>query len=92
MTGGGAGPTPAGRTVERPPTRNPVQRSKIVNSKWTARNPERREKHFLVVEWVLDETGEPTDLVRLEAIVTGRVRSIHWRDLEKIEDWLIGWC
>ncbi len=91
MTGGGGEPTPVRRTVERPPTRNPVQRSKIVGSKWTATKPVRREKHFMAVGWVLDEAGEPTDLVRLEAIVTGRVRSIHWRDLEKIEDWFIGW-
>ena len=72
--------------------RNPVQRAKIVGSKWTARQPRSREKHFMVLGWVLDEDGEPTEEVHLEAVLTRNVREIHWRDLESVEDWRIGWC
>jgi tryptophan-rich hypothetical protein len=71
--------------------RNPVQRSKIVGSKWTASRPKNREKHFLVLDWVKDADGEPTEDVEIEAVVTGRVRAIHWRELESTSDWLIGW-
>lgn len=72
--------------------KNPVQKAKIVGSKWTARQPHNREKHFLVLSWVLDENEEPTERVHLEAILTGNVREIHWRDLESVEKWRIGWC
>jgi tryptophan-rich hypothetical protein len=71
--------------------RNPVQRTKIVGSKWTARQPKNREKHFLVLDWVRDDEGEPTEDVEIEAVVTGRVRALHWRELESVSDWLIGW-
>ena len=71
--------------------KNPVQKSKIVGSKWTARQPQNREKHFMVLGWVLDENEEPTEKVKLEAILTDTVREIHWRDLECVETWRIGW-
>ena len=45
----------------------------------------------MVLGWVLDEDGEPTEEVNLEAILTGNVREIHWRDLESVEKWGIGW-
>jgi tryptophan-rich hypothetical protein len=75
--------------VKRP--RNPVQRAKIVGSKWTATRPSNRERHFMVQDWVRDEDGHPTDEVELEAVVTGRVRTIHWKDLEATDHWQIGW-
>lgn len=46
----------------------------------------------MVLGWVLDEDGEPTEEVHLEAVLTRNVREIHWRDLESVEDWRIGWC
>ena len=71
--------------------KNPVQRNKIVGSKWTARRPQNREKHFLVLGWVEDDNGQPTEEVELEAILTGRVRHVYWRALESVDDWRIGW-
>ena len=71
--------------------RNPVNRKKLVNSKWTAVQPENREKHFLVLDWVRDAAGRPTDFVVLEAILTSAVRQVHWRELEDSTTWAIGW-
>lgn len=71
--------------------KNPVNRKKLPNSKWTAVTPLDREKHFLVLDWVRDDAGEPTDRVVLEAVLTNRLREIHWRDLEDSRSWRIGW-
>ena len=61
---------------------NPVNRKKLPMSKWTAVSPVDKEKHFLVVDWVRDEEGEPTDRLIIEAVLTQKLREIHWRDLE----------
>ena len=71
--------------------KNPVNLKKLPNSKWTAVTPSDREKHFLVLDWVRDDAGEPTDQVVLEAVLTNRLREIHWRDLEDSRSWRIGW-
>ena len=72
-------------------TRNTVNRKKLPMSKWTAVSPVEREKHFLVVDWVRDEEGEPTELLSIEAVLTQRLRRIHWRELEDSGSWQIGW-
>ena len=71
--------------------RNPVNHRKLPNSKWTAVRPVNREKHFLVLDWVRDENGEPTDHLLIEAVLTNVVREIFWRDLEDPTVWRIGW-
>ena len=73
------------------PVRNPVNRKKLPNSKWTAVSPVDREKHFLVLDWVRDGDGRPTDHVAIEAVLTNRLREIHWRDLEDSRSWRVGW-
>ena len=70
---------------------NPVNHRKLPNSKWTAVCPVNREKHFLVLDWVRDENGDPTDHVQIEAILTNVVREIFWRELEDPGVWRIGW-
>ena len=71
--------------------RNPVNLKKLPGSKWTAVQPVDREKHFVVLGWELDERGEPTDRVELEAVLTRAVRRIAWRKLRDRGQWLIGW-
>jgi len=73
------------------PVRNPVNRKKLPNSKWTAVSPVDREKHFLVVDWVRDDDGVPTDRLVIEAVLTQRLREIHWRELENSRSWRVGW-
>lgn len=72
--------------------RNPVNRKKLPMSKWTAMSPVERQEHFLVLDWVRDDEGVPTDRLVLEAVLTNRLREIHWRELEDSESWRIGWC
>ena len=71
--------------------RNPVNRKKLPNSKWTAIRPVNREKHFLVLDWVRDDDGNPTDHLHIEAVLTGVLREVFWRELEDPETWCIGW-
>ncbi len=71
--------------------RNPVNRKKLPMSKWTAVSPVNREKHFLVVDWVRNEEGEPTDRLIVEAVLTKRLLEIHWSELEDSRSWQVGW-
>jgi tryptophan-rich hypothetical protein len=70
---------------------NPVNHKKLPGSKWTAVRPVRREKHWMVLDWVRDAQGRPTDEVEIEAVVTGSIRVLHWRELGDPEVWRIGW-
>ena len=74
-----------------PSPRNPVNHKKLPNSKWTAVRPIDREKHFLVLDWVRDAEGRPTDHVAIEAVLTNVVWELHWRELENRDLWRIGW-
>lgn len=71
--------------------RNPVNRNKIVGSKWTATRPVDRQKHFIVIDWVRDEDGTPTELIEIEAVLTRNVSVLHWRELGDPAIWRIGW-
>ena len=71
--------------------RNPVNRKKIVGSKWTATRPVDRQKHFIVIDWVRDEDGTPTELIEIEAVLTRDVSVLHWRELGDPAIWRIGW-
>lgn len=63
---------------------------KLLLSKWTARQPQNREKHFLVSELVCDEEGTVLQ-VELQAVLTRRSERLDWRVLEDGERWLMGW-
>ncbi|MFA9217877.1 MAG: TIGR02450 family Trp-rich protein [Sphingomonadaceae bacterium] len=71
----------------------PVSPKKLRLSKWTAVQPQHREKHFLVVEVVEPETegGAITDIV-LEAVHSRRRQTLPWRALDDAAQWRQGWC
>lgn len=69
---------------------NPIHPNKLKLSKWTARQPLNREKHFLVTEIGRDEEGCITDC-QLEAVISKKIYHIDWRQLKDSEIWLIGW-
>ncbi|MDG2273005.1 MAG: TIGR02450 family Trp-rich protein [Halioglobus sp.] len=69
---------------------NTINPSKLLNSKWTAINPTKKEKHFLVTEVEFNEQGEAICCV-LEAVISNRCTPIQWRDLENANEWLYGW-
>ena len=69
---------------------NALSPKKLLDSKWTAVNPERREKHFLVTEVEYDENGKVTHCL-IEAVMTKRSFSIQWRMLKNSSHWVSGW-
>jgi hypothetical protein len=50
---------------------------KLLLSKWTAAQPQNRERHFLVTE--------------LQAVLTQRSQQLDWRQLQDSECWRQGW-
>ena len=69
---------------------NKINPRKLLNSKWTAVNPDRKEKHFLVTEVEFDEDGTVLRCL-IEAVISNRSRQIDWKELKNQEDWLQGW-
>ena len=68
---------------------------KLLLSKWTARQVVAREKHFLVVELLHEQTptGElgAVNAVVLEAVLTKRQRTLQWLELTDSSLWIQGW-
>ncbi len=69
---------------------NQVQPKKLLHSKWTAVNPTRREKHFIVTDVQLDDQSQPVTCT-LQAVHSGRERELVWRALKDATEWQIGW-
>jgi len=69
---------------------NPVNKKKLLNSKWTAVKPANKEKHFLVTELEMDENGVVIHCL-IEAIMTRRSFEIDWQELRKSDKWAHGW-
>lgn len=69
---------------------NRIHPKKLLNSKWTAVRPEKREKHFRVSDVEFDDDGNVVDCL-LEAVLSRRERSIAWRELQDESLWRQGW-
>jgi tryptophan-rich hypothetical protein len=69
---------------------NSIHPNKLKLSKWTARQPLNREKHFLVTKVSRDERGCVTDC-QLEAVISKKIYHIDWRQLKDSQIWLNGW-
>ena len=61
-----------------------------VGAKWTALQPERREKHF-VVHSRMERADGPIETVRLEALLTKAVYEIAVSELSDVAHWRSGW-
>ncbi|SDS68823.1 tryptophan-rich conserved hypothetical protein [Pseudomonas asplenii] len=70
---------------------NRINPHKLLLSKWTAAQPENREKHFLVTELFHDETGTLVLELELQAVLTRRNQRIPWQNLQNAERWRMGW-
>ncbi len=65
---------------------------KLLLSKWTAVMPSSKEKHFLVVKLVDPEPpGSSLVAVELEAVHSGRIQVLPWRELRDTSKWMRGW-
>jgi len=69
---------------------NRLSPKKLLHTKWTAVQPENKEKHFLVTAVQLDEAEQPQTVI-LEAVMSKRERQLDWRDLKDSSCWLSGW-
>ena len=75
-----------------PARRNPLSPKKLLLSKWSAVQPLNREKHFIVVRVIeLEPPAVRIAKVELEAVHSGRVLQLHWRDLTDPRVWRQGW-
>ena len=69
---------------------NTINPKKLLNSKWTAVTPLKKEKHFIVSELDFDE-DDVVILCVIEAVMTKRMMEINWDDLKDSSHWLQGW-
>ena len=69
---------------------NQINPRKLLNSKWTAINPDGKEKHFLVTEVEYDEEDRVVHCLIL-AVLSKRETSIDWRKLKDAAQWTHGW-
>jgi tryptophan-rich hypothetical protein len=69
---------------------NKINPKKLLKSKWTAVEPTKREKHFMVTEVEFDEEGAVISC-SIEAIISKRSIPIQWQDLKDMSHWFHGW-
>jgi len=69
---------------------NSINPKKILNSKWTAVNPQSKELHFVVVGRICKPKGV-LDQVELRAVLTGNTYRLSWQALKDETVWHIGW-
>lgn len=70
---------------------NPVSPKKLLHTKWTAAQPENKEKHFLVTAVQEDDEGNPQTVI-LEAVYSKHERELDWRELKDSAQWRVGWA
>lgn len=73
------------------PEGNQIQRNKLIGSKWTARQPQHNEKHFIVLDWVESDNAPRPEKIEIEAVYSRRVYTIYYQELKNAERWQIGW-
>jgi tryptophan-rich hypothetical protein len=72
--------------------KNPLSPKKLLLTKWTAVTPRHREKHFVVARVIEPELPSlRVEQVELEAVHSGRVYRLHWRELTDASLWRQGW-
>ena len=69
---------------------NKINPKKLLHSKWTAVNPTKKEKHFLVTELEFDEGGDVVYCL-IEAVISSRSKPIEWKELKNKGNWIQGW-
>jgi tryptophan-rich hypothetical protein len=67
-----------------------INPEKLLLSKWTATQPQQKEKHFLVTE-VLRNEQQQIIACLLEAVINQRQYELDWRLLKDLSLWLPGW-
>ncbi len=72
--------------------KNRISPKKLMLSKWTAVNPQHRERHFVVTRVIEPEPpAVRIEQVELEAVHSRRVQTVDWRELTDTAVWRQGW-
>ncbi|MEH6493754.1 TIGR02450 family Trp-rich protein [Halopseudomonas sp.] len=71
--------------------RNPFNPRKLLHSKWTAVQPQQREKHFMVTACHWSEDQSTLLGIELQAVLTGTCRQLDWQALRDSSQWKQGW-
>ena len=72
--------------------RNQINPQKLRLSKWTAVNPQEKEKHFLVTKVIDPEQPKHRiEFVVMEAVLTQRSFTMLWEELTDPARWVQGW-
>ena len=69
---------------------NPISPKKLLSSKWTAVNPQNKEKHFVITDVEFDEDSNVIRCVN-QAIMSKREVEIDWQTLKDSNVWKLGW-
>lgn len=70
---------------------NRFQPKKLLLSKWTAVKPVKKQKHFIVVNCLLDEETQKVLSCTLEAVMTKHHLELTPNSLKDSTTWLQGW-
>ena len=70
---------------------NRFQTKKLLLSKWTARNPVDKQKHFIVVACLEDEITQKITHCTLEAVMTKTQFTVSPNALKNADEWQMGW-
>lgn len=71
--------------------RNRFSKAKLLNSKWTALEVSKKEKHFLVTEVIREEESQQITGCILQAVMTKNEYTLTPDDLKDASRWRIGW-
>ena len=63
---------------------------KLLNSKWTAAQPENKELHFIVIKLIKNEDETITGCV-IEAVMTKNNYQLTLEALKNTDTWIMGW-
>lgn len=69
---------------------NKINPEKLLHSKWTAVQPQNRERHFIVNK-ILRAHDKAITGCELEAILNKKIYSIDWKLLRDSSKWKMGW-
>lgn len=73
-------------------TSNALSPKKLLHTKWTAVEPQNKEKHYLVTKVIEPMSPDlPVVSVEIEAVHSKRARIIGWRELTDVARWRRGW-
>lgn len=85
--------------LTEPPRAPRLNPKKLLLSKWTAVQPQAKEKHYIVTQLLQPPTvatspsGQPPPIVDIviEAVHSGRSTTMPWRELTDTKRWRQGW-